>query len=114
MDERERRTDEELVAELRNKLVIDIVEAHKGKQEAPAEIEPVEILSDQPNHANHGTATEKIVKVLHMKKMMDLRKTQTKYYAPCKKCIWKRETKVVSAISKNKILCEDVSLAKRR
>ena len=46
LDQRKRRTDEELVAELRNKLVIDIVEAHKGKQEAPADIEPVEILPE--------------------------------------------------------------------
>ena len=58
-DDRKRRTDEELVAELRNKLVIDILEAHKGKQEAPADIEPVEILPEQPNHANHDAATEK-------------------------------------------------------
>ena len=44
---------------------------------------------------------------------MDLRKTQTKYYALCTKCIWKRETKVVSAIIIHTILCEDVGLAKK-
>ena len=61
MYERERHTDEELVAAFRDKLVIDIFETHKGKQQ---EIESEEIndnLPEQPEHSkNHGdTATEK-------------------------------------------------------
>ena len=81
------------MAAFRDKLVIDTVATYKGKQQG-ADIESEEIndnLPEKPEHSNHGdAATEKNVKVLHMKKLMASRKTQTKYYVPCKKCTWKK------------------------